>query len=447
MCTYKNSDTHFFFQVRVLARDGGSPSLTATTVVSLTVNRNLVDPVFVQQNYTFTIDETQVLGVNFGQVIARDDDVTSPNNLLTYNLIEDDNTREYFDIDEDNGFFFVKKSLALTTLTQFNGIVTLRDNGVPARASSLQSYVTIIVQRNDFAPVFTNASCDQDLSQNLGLGTQVTSVVATDADGISSLFGQVRYDIIGDDSAPVYFGINEFTGQVSISSNLVSENVDVYQLRIRARDGGVPFKFSIKVCRLTITRNFQTPVFSENNYGVIVSETLPLGDVILTVTATDSDPLPPNNVVRYEITADDEDKACFLLNDVTGQLLLRRSLLYSPCRANRFQMKVMATDQGNPQLSSVEANVTVDVYRNLQPPIFINTPYAVTLQEDAAEGLLAYTVTAVDSDTRAPFNELTYSIIGDDSASFDFNITANTGEIRLTRSILLQTETSYRVRE
>ena len=46
----------------------------------------------------------------------------------------------------------------------------------------------------------------------------------------------------------------------------------------------------------------------------------------------------PNNVVRYEITADLEDRECFLLNEITGDLLLRRSLLYDPCRATSFNV-------------------------------------------------------------------------------------------------------------
>lgn len=50
---------------------------------------------------------------------------------------------------------------------------------------------------------------------------------------------------------------------------------------------------------------------------------------------------PPNNQVRYEITADDEDKECFLLNELTGQLLLKRSLLYEPCRAAVFLVSIL----------------------------------------------------------------------------------------------------------
>ena len=62
--------------MRTLARDGGSPSLTSTAVVRVFVARNLFDPVFTTQNYTFDIQEDQSLGVNFGQLFAGDEDVS-----------------------------------------------------------------------------------------------------------------------------------------------------------------------------------------------------------------------------------------------------------------------------------------------------------------------------------------------------------------------------------
>ena len=45
-----------------------------------------------------------------------------------------------------------------------------------------------------------------------------------------SQFGIVSYEIIGDDSAPVYFSVNAITGVVTIATTLASENVDTYQV-------------------------------------------------------------------------------------------------------------------------------------------------------------------------------------------------------------------------
>ena len=44
----------------------------------------------------------------------------------------------------------------------------------------------------------------------------------------------------------------------------------------------------------------------------------------------------PHNTVRYVLTRDPEDLECFLMNEVTGELALRQSLLYEPCRASFY---------------------------------------------------------------------------------------------------------------
>ena len=69
-------DTSLVYRVRVLARDGGSPSLSATSTVLINVERNLNAPVFIRQNYTVTIYETQDLGVPIQQISAADSDVS-----------------------------------------------------------------------------------------------------------------------------------------------------------------------------------------------------------------------------------------------------------------------------------------------------------------------------------------------------------------------------------
>lgn len=64
----------FAVQVRVLAQDGGTPSLSATATVNVQVRRNLFSPQFAQLLYETTILETQDLGVEILRVNATDAD-------------------------------------------------------------------------------------------------------------------------------------------------------------------------------------------------------------------------------------------------------------------------------------------------------------------------------------------------------------------------------------
>ena len=63
------------FQMRILARDGGSPPRTATAIATITVQRNINSPVFEAQFYNVTILETLNLLIPFIQVKASDNDI------------------------------------------------------------------------------------------------------------------------------------------------------------------------------------------------------------------------------------------------------------------------------------------------------------------------------------------------------------------------------------
>lgn len=69
--------------MRIVAQDGGSPPRTATTVASITVQRNIKSPVFEELSYNETILETRQLGLPILQVKATDND-TRVNNILLH---------------------------------------------------------------------------------------------------------------------------------------------------------------------------------------------------------------------------------------------------------------------------------------------------------------------------------------------------------------------------
>lgn len=58
-----------------MARDGGTPSLTATSTVLVTIARNLNAPEWTLSAYTVNITETQDLGTPIAALGTRDDDV------------------------------------------------------------------------------------------------------------------------------------------------------------------------------------------------------------------------------------------------------------------------------------------------------------------------------------------------------------------------------------
>ena len=60
--------------MRILAEDGGVPSLSGTCVVTFDVNHNLGTPAFVDNTYSATISECISYDASVGQVSATDSD-------------------------------------------------------------------------------------------------------------------------------------------------------------------------------------------------------------------------------------------------------------------------------------------------------------------------------------------------------------------------------------
>ena len=103
--------------MRILARDGGSPSHSATAVVVVNVNRNLNAPTFIRQNHTVHIYETQDLGVPIVQVSAVDVDVSAPDNMIVYSVVDDAASEGYFGVVANTGAVFVRKALGASGST------------------------------------------------------------------------------------------------------------------------------------------------------------------------------------------------------------------------------------------------------------------------------------------------------------------------------------------
>ena len=83
----KYNITKTLSQLRVEAKDGGNPALSATALVTINVERNLFSPVFAQDTYAATIFETQDLGSAILTVFATDADIRVSSTYFVHFII------------------------------------------------------------------------------------------------------------------------------------------------------------------------------------------------------------------------------------------------------------------------------------------------------------------------------------------------------------------------
>ena len=72
----------------VTAYDTGAPIAEVRETVFITVDRNLFAPVFDQSSYETTIYDFNPIGTSVITVNAKDADITSPENLVNYDLTD-----------------------------------------------------------------------------------------------------------------------------------------------------------------------------------------------------------------------------------------------------------------------------------------------------------------------------------------------------------------------
>ncbi|XP_062582056.1 cadherin EGF LAG seven-pass G-type receptor 1-like, partial [Saccostrea cucullata] len=443
------ADSASLYRLALRATDGGNAPKYDEKILTVNVNRNLLSPEFVKQDYAVTIWETQALNVLVEEVLALDNDTKAPHNEVTYEIVSDALAQNYFRIDIE-GRIYVR--IPLTDDSAKTGLYTLsvraNDKGTPQRSSDNLATVRVTVLRNRNCPTFTPSVVPISIDQS-SLSRMIYDANATDPDTPNTPFSKIRYTLIGDESAPSFFRIDSQSGQIStIEPSLFSDQGTVYQLRIQATDA-VNTATSCSgnlVLRVTVNRNLNSPVWinvnSPNNYVRTIFETQSVTQFVIRIQATDSDDKAPNNVVSYAMTTNSPNRDLFFV-DADGYVFLRNILVGQT--GDPYTVRFVATDGGVPAKTSPEAILTVNVIRNQFPPEITNLPSTVNISENQLVNQEIFRVTGRDNDTSAPFNYFTFELIGDNEATTYFQVALG-GSVTLRQSIAADPFNSFQLR-
>ncbi|MDB5385787.1 MAG: Cadherin domain protein, partial [Planctomycetaceae bacterium] len=186
--------------------------------------------------------------------------------------------------------------------------------------------------------------------------------------------------------------------------------------------------FVDKTFNITVTDVNETPTIASGQVLSIAGNSAN-GTVVGTVSAADPDTTAPNNTLTYSITSGNTSGA-FAINASTGQLTVANQAALNPATNPTFTLQIKVADGGSPSLSATQ-NVTVNVSgsgTNTAPSI--PSGQLLTTAEARAAGSVVGTVVATDSDSSAPNNTLTYSIIGGNTGNA-FAINSSNGQITI----------------
>ncbi|KRY19013.1 Protein dachsous [Trichinella patagoniensis] len=386
--------------LEIQAYDGIHYASVKQIIQLIDINDNA--PTFSHTVHQIFLSLGSVQGSTIGRITAVDED-GGENGRITYKLLK---------INDLN--FARLKSTTLTTPeiwidsnTVFKLIVEASDNGKPQRSSRLPVVVQI-----HFSPVQEAARF-------------TLPVYSINANGIFEI---------------------DALGRLIVMKPLDREKVDKYHFvaTIQSHEFGVENSTTNVIIHVEDV-NDNAPVFSHPEYHISVNESMPVGSVIMKLSASDED-IGVNSLLHFEITSGNIEST-FAIENSTGVIKLQKKL--DNTKINHYKLILKVTDSGVPARSSL-AMCYVLVMREMSRngPFFPVGLYLGHVKENSPNDTLIFTVKAVNDNqaTSTSASEVFYFIketeMEDDGKYFAIN--SKNGEVRAKQQFDYENRTSYK---
>uniref|UniRef100_A0A8D0NDB1 FAT atypical cadherin 1 n=1 Tax=Sus scrofa TaxID=9823 RepID=A0A8D0NDB1_PIG len=438
----------------------------STRVLVKVLSANSHPPEFTQTAYRASFDENVPIGTTVMSVSAVDPD-EGENGYVTYSIANVNHVP--FVIDHFSGAVSTSENLDYELMPR---VYTLRirasDWGLPYRRE-VEILATVTLNNlNDNTPLFEKINCEGTIPRDLGVGEQITTVSAIDADELQL----VRYQIEAGNELDL-FSLNPTSGVLSLKQSLMDgfgAKVSFHSLRITATDGenfATPLYINITVAALRKPVNLQCEetgvakmlaekllqanklhsqgeaedVFFDSHSvnahapqfrstlpaGIEVKENHPVGSSVIFMNATDLD-TGFNGKLVYAISGGNED-SCFIIDMETGVLKILSPLDRET--TDRYSLNITVSDLGLPQKAAWRLLEIRVLDANDNPPEFLQESYFVEVSEDKEINSEIIQVEATDKDL-GPNGHVMYSILTDTDK---FSIDSMTGVVKIVNPL------------
>ncbi|XP_024115722.1 protocadherin Fat 1a isoform X3 [Oryzias melastigma] len=457
-----NADSSTQFELEVITSDNKASTKVIIDVVD--VNNNA--PEFQQTSYKATVDENVPIGTSVITVKATDLD-QGENGYVTYSITN--LSPQPFVIDYFSGVITTSEVLDYELMPRiYNLKVRASDWGTPFRRE-VESSVTITLNNlNDNKPLFENIDCEVTVPRDHGVGEQITTASAIDADELQL----VRYNIKAGNDLDL-FELNPNSGLLSLKRTLNegdAARVSFHSLQIVATDGehktqpmimnitvitarkpvqvkcvetGVATMLAEKLLQGSKIHTQTEPddnfidIHSVNRYSpqfldsfpsvIEIKEDLPVGARIVHLSATDSDS-GFNGKLVYVISGGDKENR-FIVDMETGWLLVYSALDRET--TDHYTLNITVYDLGVPQKSSSRLLDVKILDANDNSPQFLQDSYTVEISESTPIQTEIIQVDATDKD-QGDNGIIKYSILG---GTDHFEINEATGVVTVRKPL------------
>lgn len=422
------------YELTIEAIDQGTPQLTGTATVLVTVLDKNDNPPRFTRLFSVNVTENAEIGSFVIRVTSSDQDI-GENANATYSFAE--NPGNKFKIDSISGNVTVAGPLDREQQDEYLLKVAAVDGAWRA-----ETPLTITIQdQNDNAPEFEHSYYSFNFPELQRDVVFVGQVSATDRDkqGPNSVISyslQQPSDLFTVDPAS-----GEIFSKRSLRykyTQLESSPENMYSLTILATDNGKPPMSS--ECLVTVNivdANNNAPKFEERSYLSPVPEDAIDGQQLIKVTAKDKMDVGVNAEIEYLIVGGSGSNM-FDIDKNTGWITLATD---SVTVGETFELRVRATDKGVPPQQD-EVTVTLVVTgENRYSPMFTALSYQVIVPENEPLSSTIVTVNASDLD-EGPNGMVRYEISAGNERK-EFAVDAVSGAVTILQPLDYDTVQEY----
>lgn len=241
----------------------------------------------------------------------------------------------------------------------------------------------ILTDENDNVPQFKATDYQVSIQSTVNKGSPVIRIMAYDADDGKN--ADVTYTV--EDAEEVtedIIEINPFTGVVSVKESLVGMENKIFNFKVKARDGSLPFYNStVPVQMKVVPPEVPLPKFTEPLYSFSAAEDVLIGTEIGFVRA-DSD-IPIIYSLLNGNTIESNKGKEFSIDKESGTLLLQKPIDYEKTKWYQVDVVAQGSQNGTDITSLVSVIIQVQDVNDNQP-VFDASPYRAFLAENMPAG-------------------------------------------------------------
>ncbi|KAI5746071.1 hypothetical protein M8J76_016948 [Diaphorina citri] len=427
--SFRGYSNQGIFDLVVMARDSGSPSLSSTVPV-----RIYVENIGGRARLKFTQDEFRISvreDTPRGSVILKVASAGLIDDMTSYDIISGDDLGHFL-INSKTGELIIVKDLDRESCDSYKLWISSGPN-------SSSALVNIIIEdANDNTPHFLGVETAVTLSEGVPVGHNILRLTATDVDLPPN--SDVRFEITSGNEEEL-FAVDPLTGVLSVQQPLdYDTGSSEHLLILKVEDGGKPPLDSplSSITHLKITlqdENDNAPKFPITEYLEFVGENEPIGSSVFTARATDMDK-GDYGKLNYSIisaaasgyTDVDDSWKLFRVDALTG--LVTTNAVFDYEARSRYAFTLLSTDSGG-RTCKVKVRVEIESRDEFHPQFTERTFKFILSGTDLPVGYVVGHVTATDRD-KGPDGRVVYQLTSQHSF---FKVNRTTGAVLIKKKL------------